>query len=49
MTVTDRGRQNFRRNFSNDRNISTARERSLIPRGNDRRYNSPNTNLGTRK
>ena len=50
----DRGRENFRRNFSNDRNDnrdrnrSRTRERSLTPRRNDRRYNSPNTNLGTR-
>ena len=40
----DRGRQNFRRNFSNDR----TRERSLPPRRNDRRHDSPNANLGTR-
>ena len=47
----DRGRVNFRRNFSNDsgdRNRSRTRERSLIPRRNEKRYNSPNANLGTR-
>ena len=49
-----RGRVNFRRDFSNDRNDSRdrhrsrIRERSLTPRKNDRRYHSPNTNLGTR-
>ena len=49
----DRGRQNSRRNFSNDRydsrdrNRSRTRERSLTPRRNDRRHDSPNTNLGT--
>ena len=42
----DRGRQNFGRNFSNDR--SRSRERSPTPRRNGNRYNSPNTNLGTR-
>ena len=51
---SDRGRVNFRRNFSNDRNDSRdrnrsrTRERSLRPRRNDRRYHSPNTNLGTK-
>ena len=49
-----RGRENLRRIFTNgrndsrDRNRSRTRERSLTPRGNDRRYHSPNTNLGTR-
>ena len=43
----NRGIQNFRRSFSNDR--SRSRERSLTPRGNgSRRYDSPNANLGTR-
>ena len=50
----DRGRVNFRRNFSNERNDSRDSnrsrtwERSLTPRRNERRY-SPNANLGTRK
>ena len=46
----DRWRPNFRRNFSNDnRDRSRIRERSLTPRTNDnRRYDSPNVNLGTR-
>ena len=40
----------MRSNFSNDnRDRSRSRERSLTPRGNNnRRYNSPNVNLGTR-
>ena len=43
----DRGRQNFRRSFSNDR--SRLRERSLTPRGNvNRKYDSPNVNSGFR-
>ena len=50
----DRGGVNFRRDFSNDRNDSRdgnrnrTRGRSLTPRRNDRRYHSPNVNLGTR-
>ena len=50
----NRGRVNFRRNFSNDindsrdRNRSITRERNLTPRTNDRRYQSPNANLRTR-
>ena len=51
----DRGidRVNFRRDFSNDRNSSRdrnrrRRERSLTPRRDDRKYHSPNANLGTR-
>ena len=46
----DRGRQNFRRSFSNDnRDRNRTRERSLTPRGNDnRKYDSLNVNLGTR-
>ena len=49
----ERGRQNLRRNFSNDRydnrNRSRTRERSLTPRRNDsRRHVSPNANSGTR-
>ena len=49
-----RDRGSFRRNFSidkydcTDRNRSRTRERSLTPRRNDRRHDSPNTNLGTR-
>ena len=52
--TVDRGRQNFRRNISDnrydsrDRNRSITRERSLTPRRNDRRHDSPNENLGTR-
>ena len=39
-----RGRQNFRRSFSNGN-----RNRSLTPRGNgNRRYSSPNVNVGAR-
>ena len=47
----DRGRQNVRRNFchdkydSRDRNRSRTGERSLTPRRNDGRHNSPNANL----
>ena len=46
----DRGRQKFKRNFSNDRydnrDRSRTRDRSLTPRRNDnRRHDSPNTNL----
>ena len=46
----ERGRQSFRRSFSNDnRDGSRTRERSLTPRRNDNRgYDSPNANLGTR-
>ena len=42
-------RQNFWRNFSNDnRDRSRTRERSLTPRRNgNRKYDSPNVNLGT--
>ena len=49
-----RERVNFRRDFSNDRNNSRnrngsrIREGGLTPRRDDRRYHSPNTNLGTR-
>ena len=52
-----RGRINYRRHFSNDRNSSRnsrdrngsrTRGRSLTPRRDDRRYQSPNSNLGTR-
>ena len=47
-------RVNYRIDFSNDRNSSRdinrsrTRERSLTPRRNNRRYQSPNLNLGTR-
>ena len=46
----DRGRPNSRRSFNNDKgDRSRSRERSLTPRRNDnRRYDSPNMNLGTR-
>ena len=50
----DRGRKNFRRNVSNDRydsrdrNRSRMRQRSLTLWRNNRRHDSPNTNLGTR-
>ena len=49
----DRGRHNFRRNFSNDRydnrERSRTRDRSLTPRRIDnRRHDSPTTNLEAR-
>ena len=52
----DRGRDrvNYRRNFSNDRisgrdrNGSRTRERGLTFRRDNRRYQHPNLNLGTR-
>ena len=37
------------RNSSRDRSRGRTRERSLTPRRHDRRYHSPNLNLGTRK
>ena len=49
-----RDKVNYRRAFSNDRNNSRDRnrirtgERNLTPRRDDRRYHSPNLNLGTR-
>ena len=49
-----RGRVNYRGDFSNDRNSSRdrnrsrTRERCLTSRRDDRRYHSPNLNLGTR-
>ena len=52
----DRGRDrvNYRRDFSNDRNSSRdrnksrMRERNLTSSSDDRRYHSPNLNLGTK-
>ena len=47
-------RVNYRSDFSNDRNRggvrdrSRMRERSLTPRRDDRRFQSPNSNSGTR-
>ena len=52
VIVAEEVRQNYRRNFSNDRydnrERSRTRERSLTPRRNDSRIrDSPNANLGT--
>ena len=48
----DRGRQNVRRNFSNDRydnrDRSRTRDRNLMPRRSDSRRHDPSTNLSIR-